>query len=839
MDRIYRIHLLAGAALVAFGSSQAMAQEDAAAAAPQKGREASIAEIVVTANRREERNQDVPIQITAFSPEALKQNNVSNAQGLSGIVPSLAVGSNGQGSRDTMSPTLRGQGATFQAAPAVVLYLNEVPLPAAISLSQQGGPGNFVDLENVQVLAGPQGTLFGRNTTGGAILLVPKKPTDKFEGYVEGSLGNYQQRGLEGALNIPIVEDKLMIRAVGAYQDRDGFTRDIVWNKDRDDVHWYSGRLGILFKPTERITNYTMAYWAKSSTNGPGLIHNAFNIEGLQGAGLCYDPGQTPSAFGVPCSIYRRQTELAEEIGPRKTRLGVDEFQRVKTWGVTNTTDLELSDELTVRNIFSYQRFKGAYAYDGDATPLQQYDVGGYKYPDFPVAGLSEYGLPAFGYLNANAEPDLRDDLKQYTEELQLQGKMLDDKLNFAVGGFYYNQKPASTWIGHTMAYCPAAYTGLCNQVTQFSRVANKSKALYAQATLDLGAVTPALDRVKLTAGYRYTWDTVSGFTTSYTPSADFTTATCGSTATIVPIANVDQCSFGATLKSKAPTWTFGLDYKPMDSLLLYAKVSRGYKAGGFNPFAVRESTRTFIPEQLTSYEVGFKLDGWLGSIPFRLNADYYYADYKNIQRSTGDYNAATGATGAGFLAASGTVQGFEAEATVRPASWLEIGGNVSHTDGDYKHYTYSPFVPTVACNGLVQPGGVADASCVRFAYLIPWIYSVHANITLPLPKDLGELNFFANYSHQASQSLETHQLPQFQPGAILQPYGVLNLSLDWRNVGGSNFDLGLFMNNATDNLYRVGNQPQNFQIGGLLTSASMYGEPRMYGLKLRYSFDN
>lgn len=237
---------------------------------------ATFDEIIVTANRREERGQDVPIAITAFSPQRLEQQGINKEQDLQASVPSLVVGPNGQGSRDSNSFTIRGQGATFQASPGVVVYMNEVPLPAGITLSQQGGPGNFIDLENMQVLSGPQGTLFGRNTTGGAVLLVPKKPSNEFGGWIRGEYGNYDRTYVEGALNLPISE-KLAVRVVGAYHDRDGYTRDVVWNKDRDNEHWYSGRIGILFKPTETISNYTMAYGAYSKNNGAGLIHRGLD----------------------------------------------------------------------------------------------------------------------------------------------------------------------------------------------------------------------------------------------------------------------------------------------------------------------------------------------------------------------------------------------------------------------------------------------------------------------------------------------------------------------------------------------------------------------------------
>ena len=156
--------LCATAILIPFWSGEALAQ----GAYAEQGQE-----IVVTAQRREERAQDVPISLTAFSPQRLQQQNITQAQDLQASVPSLVVGNNGASNREAQVLTIRGQGSTYQASPGVVVYLNEVPLPAAISANQQGGPGNFVDLENLQVLNGPQGTLFGRNTTGGAVHLVP------------------------------------------------------------------------------------------------------------------------------------------------------------------------------------------------------------------------------------------------------------------------------------------------------------------------------------------------------------------------------------------------------------------------------------------------------------------------------------------------------------------------------------------------------------------------------------------------------------------------------------------------------------------------------------------
>ena len=808
--------------LIAIGVSMGALPAVAQTAVPDdadQGASAGLEEIIVTAQRRQERNQDVPISITAFSPERLQQQNVTTAQNLNGVVPSLQVSSLGQASREVEGFTLRGQGPTYQGASSVVVYMSEVPLPQGFTTAQQGGPGNYVDLENVQVLAGPQGTLFGRNTTGGAVLLVPHKPTNNYEGYFQVSRGNRDYVGLEGVVNIPVIDDKLLVRVSGTYQDRDGYTQDLVWNKDRDDMHYYAGRIGITFKPTERIENYLLAYGARSSNNGTSYIHLGSVVPALQASGAC---GADPT-----CAVYLRQTEIANEIGPRKTRIGVDQFEKTRTWGVINTTNLDLTDELTLRNIVSYQRYYKNYALDEDGTPLQMVDFGVARMPDGPIPGLTdEFGIPANGY-NNEAPFGPRDNLKQFTEELQLQGKMLDNHLTFTVGGFYYNQKPTSDHVNRAVIGCAAENTGdpaLCTPTFQSYGVSTKSKALYAQATLDLGVFTPSLENLRLTGGYRYTWDTVNGYTNFNIPFG-------GGAVYCIPdpaVGTSDECLFSATGKSKAPTWTIGADYKPMSNLLLFAKVSRGYKAGGFNPFAVRESTRTFGPEYVTSYEAGFKSDWRLGTVPFRLNITAYSSDYKGIQKSVAD--AAPGAVGSQVQPASARIRGIETEATIRPIPALELGGNVSYTDAEYKDYNFIAIGPTASCSGAtVGAGEVVDASCENFG--IPkWTYSAHASLDLPVPDSWGAINLYAAYSYISTQVVAESQRLY---GGVLAPYGLLNLSARWKGIAQSNVDLELFMTNATNKLYRISNS----NLSSLGFYSGIYGEPRMYGARLRWNF--
>jgi iron complex outermembrane receptor protein len=823
-----RLHLFCAAAAASLLASAAWAQSTpSAAGAPAaipRGVN-SVEEVIVTAQRREERSQDVPISITAFSQERLQQQNIAKPQDLQASVPSLTVGSVGQGSRESQTYTLRGQGATFQSAPGVVVYMNEVPLPAAVSLSQQGGPGTYLDLENMQILAGPQGTLFGRNTTGGAILLVPRKPTNDFSGYIEGRVGNYSDREALGAINVPLVPDRLLVRLAAQYQSRDGYTYDATFNKYRDNVHYWTARLGVTFRPNASFENYTMVYGTFSKNNGTGLIAKGFNIEGLQAVGFCVDPPQSPPGplgIAVSCDTYRAAIARANALGPRATALGIDEYQRTATGGILNTTTINIGPDLTLRNILSLQQLSSNYLYDGDATPFQQYDVG-------VVAGH----LPP-GYLNGFASSAPRDNLREGTEELQLQGKALDHHLVYTVGAFYYDQQPAGVQGSFGVSYCPVLFTGFCPNQPSYSGVKNISRALYAQASLDFGAVSSALDSLRLTVGYRYTWDRISGFADAFTPQFGGTFL-CSNTNEVVAAAA--ECTFTGSLRSSAPTWTAGLDYKPLEGLLVYLKSSRGYKAGGFNPYSVRPTTRTFAPEFVTDYEGGFKWDWRLADMPGRLNATYYYLNYKNIQRATGDFNIETLASGARTLSARAHIQGVEIEALLKPTPHLEIGGNFSYTDAKYDDYHYTATAPTPDCSGAVIPaGGLADASCIPFQYVAPRIYSVHLAYNQPLAGDLGELALFLSWSRSSAQYTEAIQLPSVQPGAWLEPFGLLNISLDWNNIAGRKVDLGFFMTNALNKLYRISNSDV-FQQGSLLAWNTIYGEPRMFGARLRYHF--
>ncbi|MDD3798535.1 MAG: TonB-dependent receptor [Novosphingobium sp.] len=787
----------------------------------------SASEIIVTDQRREEKAQDVPIAITAMSADNLRERGVTQMQDLQASVPSLVIAPNGQASRDVMSPSMRGQSAAFQGSPAVVVYMNEVPLPAGYTLSGQGGPGNFVDLQNVQVLAGVQGTLFGRNTTGGAMLLTPAKPTDRLEGHVAGGFGNYNMMEFEAVLNVPL-SDTLSVRLVGAGRDRDGFTKDVNWNKDRDDQHWRMGRIGVLWEPSETISNYTMAYYGYSKTNGSGSIAMSFNTGYFQlldslnvGFDFCQSAGN--------CNYYTDLIDKQEKLGKRKVAHGVDDFAKLETWGVSNTTDIELMEGLTLRNIASYARLKSYYANDQDGTIAPVYDTG----------------------VTVESRTSPRDYFDQYTEELQLQGETLGGKLNYTVGGFYFKQKPAGDMDSYAINVCSNDTTDGCTIGTSNTQPRSESKALYAQATLDLGALSPALDRLRFTAGYRYTWDKVSGSTASfsYLPVDGVLGYPTGASATcsafyLVTNNPVEDCAFGAKRKDSAGTWTFGLDYRPIDNLLIYGKVSRGYKAGGFNSYAVYSNTTTFGPEYVTDYELGFKSDFRVADVPVHLNVNGFYLDYKNIQRAAGDRNYGTGGNGAITLSsASAVIKGFEVEFSVKPVDILEIGGNYSHLASHYKSFKFDSNSGVYDCNSQQLYDlafANADMSCRPLQYLSPNILSLYGRLQIPTAESFGDLSLFVNYNWTDAQDTAPLSVEKFPDGTPLEPgvrlpsFGLLNATVDWKNALSSGLDVSLFGTNITNKTYAITNTGVFQSIGA---QSMMFGEPRMYGIRLKYAF--
>jgi iron complex outermembrane receptor protein len=415
-------------------------------------------DIVVTARRRAENQQSVPIAITAFSQETLTRRSITNALDLNKAVPGLAVQAD-SGSTTLPNFSIRGRGQSFGAASgSVEAYFADVPLSPPFRRPTL--PPQFFDLQSVQILKGPMGTLFGRNSTGGAVLLVPQAPElNSTSGYVRGQIGTYDNAQLEGAINIPIATDTAALRLAGFAWHRKGYMRTVGGRTD------YFGRV----LPSQRFNNQDVAELRASLLLQPSDSISNTTI-------LTYHTDknrQSPKAshlrpfFGFPESVLALPKRVAD--------LSVDLSREASsTWAAINTTTIDLSDSLTLKNIFGHIHAKG-YTQDTDGTFFIAID---------------------------NVLPPRRSRNYQTTEELQLQGKMMDGRFTWILGGLLdLTRNPGGSGI-NTLS--TSAGSSPVPGVTQnWLDSSLTSKSLFASGTLTI------VDGLNLTAGGRRTWDNV------------------------------------------------------------------------------------------------------------------------------------------------------------------------------------------------------------------------------------------------------------------------------------------------------------------------------------------
>lgn len=719
-------------------------------------------EIIVNARRRDESLQSVPIAVSVVTQEKLSESNIQSVGDMQHYVPSLTMFGP---FRNTPLVSIRGQGGfTPGGIPSVIIYMNEVPSPTSAQAGSPGGAlggnGLFFDLESVQVLKGPQGTLFGRNTTGGAVLLQSRRPREDLGARLQVTAGNYKDREIDGAVNLPLLDDKLLARVAFNGQRRDGFTKvqstpNAPNGKDLDDANHFSTRLSVLARPADGVENLVIADYINSKTNGTSAILSAVNPS----------PQSSVNKFfpGAAALLVQQQA-----LGIRKqVPLGVDMFSSQNRWSVTDIFTWKFADNITLRNIASASRAKYAQTIDGDGTAFPIFD---------PIAAQ-----------------DIPYVTRQYTEELQMQGKSFDDVLNWTVGFFYLKQPEENKFTRHI------------NKVLGGSRTigfkqSEDTQAVFAQTDTDLSRV---VDGLSLTTGIRYTWETISRVNRDVRASGACTS----------PYADAN-CVLQGSKNFGAPTWTVSLNYQATPDTLVYAASHRGFRSGGFNLVGDALAVdRSYDQEYVTDIELGAKSEVTFGNIGIRNNVALYRQYYSDIQLSQVSVSAITG----GPLtitknAGTAWITGFEAESRISFNKALEVGGHFSWID-----YRFKKLDPTV-----VLPLLVTNIPEFKFG--------IDATYNLPIDSSLGDFSVTANWNWQDSVYLSTIN----DPLSRQKPYGLLTLGAAWRNVAQYPVDVSFFMNNALNQDYAIGALPFAGSVG---TSTLAYGAPRMWGFRLAYRF--
>jgi iron complex outermembrane receptor protein len=798
------VALCATAAIVAIaGSRTSLAQSsDQPAASGGNGLE----EIVVTARRHEERIQSVPMAITAFSSADLQKKAIVNYTDLQHDVPSF-----------TYSPTQRsgiGSDPTIRGLPGVVTYFSEVPL------IQGNLVGNNQAIDNsVQVLKGPQGTLFGQNTTGGAVLLEPTHPTANLEGYVQELLGSYSWNRSQVMLNVPIIEDKLLVRFVGQEEKRDGFTtvantpfagRFAGLDMDNRD-EWY-GRIGITARPTDDIENYMVADTAYVHTNGTALILDQLNTDphfapGIVNYGVNALLPKPPAFFlALQKSLGVRQiagfTEPLFLGGKQVTYNFPGPIEKAQNFDIADILKWDITDDIGVKNILGY---------------VNSRQLTRSNFTDSPI--VSQGFVSPSGWNSASVGAGGGSGLvTQYTEELNVHGSALGGALKYQAGGFleYRSSGPEGGQITDGVAGLPSQIL-----VSTGGGGQSRTQALYSQADYDLGSLWEPLEGLKFTGGYRYNWDWASAY--EYIKITNI--------ALIGPLqtcsgGKLPSCTQAADGHFHSPGWNLTLDYQLDPTTLLYVASTKGYRAGGFTPGAPTAADQVYQPETLVNVEVGLKSEWTLAGMPVRTNVDAYHGFYSNIQEGVvafvpictgpgGGPPCTTSNFGVTENAAEATAEGVELEGLIKPIDDLELSGNGSFNHNVFDNFSSATF------------GQLSGRSFTGFPKLK---VNLGATYHLPIDEALGDVAARVEWSYQ------THYLTNTDNGPGSAPtHRLLNLGLDWTNVYGQPFDLGFFMTNVTNATFVLGNFALYSQQGFV---SKVYNEPRMWAFTLKYRFE-
>ena len=769
--------------LASVWTAQALGQP--AAGSPTVAQPASsddiLAEVVVTARRRSENIEDVPISIAVLSANQLQAQSVFSEVDLESAVPGLLIretsGQNG------FNFALRGQtvDAYTNSAPGVLTYVDEVQVRAH-SMSA------FYDLDNIQVLKGPQGTLFGRNATGGAVLFQTTQPSvgDDFNGYMQARYASYDTTAFESGITLPL-GPIAVLRVAGNYTEGGAFVHNIYDNTWLGDQDERSGRLTLVVKPFDNLTNRTTAEFTHDTgSNLPGETYSAYQC-GATNNGIplvtpsaCFYSPATPG-WGAylaahpttyPGGIVAFQT-YQHSLGPWQSDINYNQPHDSETTFGANNTTWELSPEVTIKNIAGFNR-------SWDRDPI---DYDGSPYPIFQNGGTDTNPIGEFMAT------------RQYSDELQLQGKALDNALNYVIGG-YYAYEYDTIITGELSAFSlPPVYPG-SGYAINFG-TADRTYAVFAQSTYNLGA------GFSLTGGARYSWDNISA---SQLPGSIY---------------------FGADaerLTNSKPSFTGSLDYKLTPELLLYVTARSSWRSGGFNfasppiPTTAAGGGNEFLAESDHDVEVGAKFSGRLFNMPVVLNVDGFNQWTDNVQRVA---YAIVDGNNSSFTAnvPKAEVTGFEMSGQIKPISSLEFGGSLVYTDARYTENEVTLFGQSVFY------GPYSDTP--------RWSGTLYGQVSQAMPGKEGTLALRVD-GYTQSMFYFSNLNATTNPGSGLPSYTLLNARVTWSDIMGTKLTAAAYGRNLTDREYFTGGDPTGTDLG---VNTAFPGQRRVFGVELRYKF--
>jgi|GEM_PF-2927150 len=753
-NRRFAVVLLAACSALAT-SHAAMAQ--GAPAADQLQASGDSGDIIVTARRVGESLQKVPLAVTALTSKDLQTKAILDVNDLQKVVPSLNTLQQATGAAGlffNMRGLIQTDTAAFQPG-SVGIYQDDVYIGGAGIAGQLLG---INDLQTVEVLKGPQGTLYGRNVTGGVVKFVTQKPTDKFEGYAKFGAGNYDRKAAEAAINLPLGSNTAL-RLTGSWEDRGGYSYDVVNRRELENSNRWTVRGALKSDLAPNFHVLLQGSYGEYRGNGAddrtiyadptnvSAVGNFIVAQGINGltagdlapiifygaavkAGTATQPqidafntalgkysAAAPAAFALLNQYANASRDNARQYP------GLQTGDKAKLGMGSLTLAYDLSDDITLKSITAYNiaRRESFYTVGGDA----------YTYIYSKQPGQNS----------------------QWSQEFNLAGKALDNRLTFAAGLFLLDQKIQDDRNPGTIDGAFPYLLGqrglrITNRSSNVNRIHVQSLAPYFQGSFEV------VPNVHVTGGLRYTAEKFKLTTTDITVAG-----ACNSPAPTTSATPLSQCSASSQASFNNLSYTIGADWTVSPGVMFYVRSSKGFKSGGVSPFVNAGAPFTFYrPESNTDYEVGMKAE-FLDRM-IRLNADYFHTNYNDIQRTlTVRPQGGNPATGV-FNAATAKIDGVEAELNIHPTGGLNLGGTLTYTNAKYDKFVIQ---------NSNFPGGTQDLSFLPFYTLPKWQYSVYANYEAPTK--YGAWRVGVNWSHK-SGTLVGQPDSVGTPGAPVAPGG-------------------------------------------------------------------
>ncbi|MDT8757222.1 TonB-dependent receptor [Sphingomonas psychrotolerans] len=729
------------------------------------GDRAGNTDIVVTAQRREQRLQEVPTAVTALSSELFSEGGIGrSANEVLNLVPNASAGTQQHGRPRWW---IRGVGAGQQQldlANPVGFYLDDVYISNA---SATGLP--LFDIERVEVLRGPQGTLWGKNTTGGAINVISKRPSltgGADQNYVKLEYGSFDNKIAEAGVGVAVVPDALAVRVSARIDDREGRFTNLFTGEKSNAVRDNVVRGQLLLAPAPGFEALLSLHYRDYQTDGTYWTTASYLSSGV------FRNGYIPSTD---------KDEISTNAG---------EFSRTKQFGGSLHLDWDVGT-LSLTAITGYESFKTRSAGDGDYTPLE----------------ISR------SYTRARSQ--------QWTQELRLASPQAD-RLNWILGLYYFNEKilsnawsatlPAGSVQAQPGSTAPAAYS-----LTRYDHRA-ESGAAFGSATFDFS------DAAKITLGARWTRETKTlDFDRSASPNAaatswsnyihwwDSYTGSFGGPGTF---SNDLKRTWDAFTYDVTPSWTIAPDN------LLYFKYSHGVKSGGFNTAATLPVALVAVePEKLDAFELGYKSQWFDRRLTF--NATLFHYDYRDVQINVvGPNPGAVGGATVSYLqnAAKARTNGAEIELEARPVEGLSLTGAVGILDTKYDE--------------LQVVNGGADLSGARFVRAPKLTLNGSATYTIPLGAS-GSVDLAADARYTSRQFYYITPQDTVNRYLLTQKgYTIANARISYTDAS-DRYTVSAFVNNLFDTDYLNHALPSANPGQGITGDTVAWGDPRTYGVSL------